>query len=52
MGFEPTIPESKLPHIHALDRAATDRLNETREENLFLEHHLKEAECEAVDTIW
>jgi hypothetical protein len=40
MEFEPTIPESKLPHIHALDRAATDRLNETHEENLFFEHYM------------
>jgi len=52
MGFEPTIPESKLPHFHALDRAATDRLNETHKENLFLEHYLKETECETLDTTW
>lgn len=52
MGFEPTIPESKLLHIHALDRAATDRLSEKHEENLFLEQYLKETECETVNTIW
>ena len=50
MGFEPTIPESKLPHIHTFDRVATDGLSETHEENLFLEQYLKE--CESVDTIW
>ena len=50
MGSEPTIPESKLPHIHTFDRVATDGLSETHEENLFLEQYLKE--CESVDTIW
>ena len=50
-GFEPAIPASKLPHTHALDRAATGigaprqfkvNINPKKEQLFFLSPHVNE----------
>jgi len=52
-GFQPAIPASKLPHTHALDRAATGigaprrykvNINPKKEKHSFLSRHVNELE--------